>query len=121
MNRAFLNTRSAAGEATTRITGVGTAVGVGLKGALGGLMSFMGGPVGLAVVGLSLVLGGWRAGTRRQRRPPPTSAAPSRTSPPRSGTPTARSPPTCAPPPRNSSRSNTYSTASRSCSTSWER
>ncbi|MFE2723897.1 hypothetical protein [Kitasatospora sp. NPDC059327] len=58
MNRAFLDTRSAAGEATTRITGVGTAIGVGLKGALGGLMNFMGGPVGLAVVGLSLVLGG---------------------------------------------------------------
>ncbi|MER8103299.1 hypothetical protein [Kitasatospora sp. NPDC094016] len=57
MNRAFLDTRSAAGEAQTRITGVGSAVSVGLKGAWSGLVNFMGGPMGMAVAGLGIGLG----------------------------------------------------------------
>jgi len=57
MNSAFLDTRSAAGAAATSLTGVGQAATVGLKGAWSGLVSFMGGPMGLAVAGLSIGLG----------------------------------------------------------------
>ncbi|MFJ5121957.1 hypothetical protein [Kitasatospora sp. NPDC088548] len=57
MNRAFLNTRSAAGDAASSVTGVGSAMRVGLKGAMTGLVNFMGGPMGLAVAGLGIGLG----------------------------------------------------------------